>query len=145
MLGTILEEKSLPVASEKILTEEKKQQSSVVRPAFNASTPLGKFSTQAQICSPTFTNISAIKKKDEQPRDVRRMLAAPEDFDESFISLSKINNLSSSPSGKSRESTDKVDAVESGERLGPAREQLKNEQVKDNESSNLKQVFSLNI
>ena len=73
------------------------------------------------------------------------MLAAPEDFDESFISLSKINNLSSSPSGKSRESTDKVDAVESGERLGPAREQLKNEQVKDNESSNLKQVFSLNI
>lgn len=132
------------MAAEKI-QEEKQQQSCLIRPVFNASTPLGKFSTQAQICSPTFTNISAIKKKDEQPRDVRRMLAAPEDFDESFISLSKINNLSSSPSGKSRESTDKVDAVESGERLGPAREQLKNEQVKDNESSNLKQVFSLNI
>merc|ERR1711884_719242 len=28
-------------------------------PVFNASTPLAKFSTQAQICSPTFTNISA--------------------------------------------------------------------------------------
>ena len=64
-------------------------------PVFNASTPLAKFSTQAQICSPTFTNISAIKKKEEPPKDLRRMLAAPEDFDESFISLSKINNVSS--------------------------------------------------
>ena len=141
-----MEGKPILAAAEKILREENEQQQrSLVRPTFNASTPLGKLSTQAQICSPTFTNISAIKKKDDPPRDVRRMLAAPEDFDESFISLSKINNLSSSPSGKSRESTDKVDAVESGERLGPAREQLKNEQVKDNESSNLKQVFSLNI
>ena len=148
MLGTILEEKSLPAASEKILTEEKQQQSSVVRPAFNASTPLGKFSTQAQICSPTFTNISAIKKKDDQPRDVRRMLAAPEDFDESFISLSKINNISSSSSGKSRESIDKADPVETRrptEKLLETNFSWKNEQDKDKESSNLKQVFSLYI
>lgn len=81
------------------------------------------------------------------------MLAAPEDFDESFISLSKINNISSSSSsGKSRESMDKLEPEEPGERPGPAREKLivtdissKNEQVRDKESSNLKQVFSLNI
>ena len=81
------------------------------------------------------------------------MLAAPEDFDESFISLSKINNISSSSSsGKSRESMDKVGPEEPGERPGPAREKLivtdissKNEQVRDKESSNLKQVFSLNV
>ena len=149
----ILEEKSIPVSPQKILTEEKQQQSSLVRPTFNASTPLGKFSTtQAQICSPTFTNISAIKKKDDpQPRDVRRMLATPEDFDESFISLSKINNISASASsGKSRESLDKVDPVESG---GAAEKLLANnsnissktEPDKDKESSNLKQVFSLYI
>ena len=145
---TILEEKSIPAAPEKILNEEKQHQRSPERPAFNASTPLGKFSTQAQICSPTFTNISAIKKKDDQPRDVRRMLAAPEDFDESFISLSKINNISSSSSGKSKESIDKAEAVESRERPpGPAPEKLiiNNISSKDKESSNLKQVFSLYI
>ena len=148
VLDTILEEKSIPGAPEKILNEEKQQQSSPERPTFNASTPLGKFSTQAQICSPTFTNISAIKKKDDQPRDVRRMLAAPEDFDESFISLSKINNLSScSTSGKSRESIDKAESVETGDRPGPATDKLtvNNISSKDKESSNLKQVFSLYI
>ena len=125
------------------MSEEKQGQSSLVRPAFNASTPLGKVSTRAEICSPTFTNISAIKKKDDQPRDVRRMLAAPEDFDESFISLSKINNISSSS---------KLEAVEPGDRPGPATDKLivhdissKNEELKDKESSNLKQVFSLYI
>ena len=141
------------MAPEKILKEEKQQQqSSLVRPVFNASTPLGKLSTQAEICSPTFTNISAIKKKDDQPtREVRRMLAAPEDFEESFISLSKIANISSSSSGKSRESIEKVDAVEPGERpvAATATEKSnissKTEQFKDKESSNLKQVFSLNI
>ena len=65
------------------------------------------------------------------------MLAAPEDFDESFISLSKINNISSSS---------KLEAVE------PETDKLivndissKNEELKDKESSNLKQVFSLYI
>ena len=140
-----MEGKPILAAAEKILREENEQQQrSLVRPTFNASTPLGKLSTQAQICSPTFTNISAIKKKDDPPRDVRRMLAAPEDFDESFISLSKIKNISSSSSGKSSQSISKVDA---GERSEPAREKLivNNISLKDNESSNLKQVFLLYI
>ena len=55
----------------------------VARPSFNASTPLSKFPEHLQICSPNFTNISAIKKKDEAKdpkdvKDVRRMLATPE-------------------------------------------------------------------
>ena len=43
----------------------------------SASTPVSKDPSHAQICSPTFTNISAIKRK-EEVRDVRRMLATPE-------------------------------------------------------------------
>ena len=62
--------------------EEAKQQgrSSALRApkSFNASTPVSKdASHHAQICSPNFTNISAIKKK-EEVKDVRRMLATPE-------------------------------------------------------------------
>ena len=50
-------------------------------PAFNSSTPVSKPpASSAQIFSPNFTNISAIKKKEEKrdTRDVRRMLATPE-------------------------------------------------------------------
>ena len=63
--------------------EEAKQQgrsSALKAPSksFNASTPVSKDpSHYAQICSPNFTNISAIKKK-EEVKDVRRMLATPE-------------------------------------------------------------------
>ena len=63
--------------------EEAKQQgrsSALKAPSksFNASTPVSKDpSHHAQICSPNFTNISAIKKK-EEVKDVRRMLATPE-------------------------------------------------------------------
>ena len=52
------------------------------RPCFDASTPVSKLPDHHhQICSPTFTNISAIKKKNEHvtnKKDVRRMLATPE-------------------------------------------------------------------
>ena len=50
-------------------------------PTFNSSTPVSKPpASSAQIFSPNFTNISAIKKKEEKrdTRDVRRMLATPE-------------------------------------------------------------------
>jgi len=90
--------------------EEAKQQgrSAALRApkSFNASTPVSKDpSHHAQICSPNFTNISAIKKK-EEVKDVRRMLATPEDLDESYISLSKINHVSSS-TNSSKESPEK--------------------------------------
>jgi len=82
-----------------IKEEVKLQQNSVTKPSFNASTPLSKYPTPAQqaALSPNFTNISAIKKK-EEVKDVRRMLATPEDLDESYVSLSKINNDSSKDS-----------------------------------------------
>jgi len=82
-----------------IKEEVKLQQNSVIKPSFNASTPLSKYPTPAQqaALSPNFTNISAIKKK-EEVKDVRRMLATPEDLDESYVSLSKINNDSSKDS-----------------------------------------------
>ena len=58
------------------------QKQSHERPCFDASTPVSKLPDHHhQICSPTFTNISAIKKKDEHvtnKKDVRRMLATPE-------------------------------------------------------------------
>lgn len=59
--------------------EEASQQGrgSALKLAPNASTPVSKDPSHAQICSPTFTNISAIKRK-EEVRDVRRMLATPE-------------------------------------------------------------------
>jgi len=80
-------------AATQIKEEVKLQQNSVIKPSFNASTPVSKYPTPAQhvALSPNFTNISAIKKK-EEVKDVRRMLATPEDLDESYVSLSKINN-----------------------------------------------------
>lgn len=56
--------------------EASKQRSSAVN-APSASTPVSKDPSHAQICSPNFTNISAIKRK-EEVKDVRRMLATPE-------------------------------------------------------------------
>ena len=66
-------------AATQIKEEVKLQQNSVIKPSFNASTPVSKYPTPAQhvALSPNFTNISAIKKK-EEVKDVRRMLATPE-------------------------------------------------------------------
>ena len=56
--------------------EASKQRSSALKPPMgrSASTPVSKDPSHAQICSPNFTNISAIKRK-EEVKDVRRMLA----------------------------------------------------------------------
>ena len=120
--------------------------------SFNASTPVSKDpSHHAQICSPNFTNISAIKKK-EEVKDVRRMLATPEgntadifgfnlnltfmplDLDESYISLSKINHVSSS-TNSSKESPEKPRDNE-----GPQNDNLTfTKKEKNDEDSQIKQ------
>ena len=71
---------AVSITKVEVLVEAPKAQQSAA-PAFNSSTPMSKLpASSAQIFSPNFTNISAIKKKEEKrdTRDVRRMLATPE-------------------------------------------------------------------
>jgi len=103
-IKAVVEESKLASTPPATKEDSKRQQSSAIKqPSFNASTPVTKppvSSAHNQLFSPpNFTNISAIKKK-EEVRDVRRMLATPEDLDESYISLSKINPASLSNSSK---------------------------------------------
>ena len=77
-----MEESKLASTPPATKEDSKRQQSSAIKqPSFNASTPVTKppvSSAHNQLFSPpNFTNISAIKKK-EEVRDVRRMLATPE-------------------------------------------------------------------
>lgn len=66
------------------------------------------------------------------------MLAAPEDFEESFISLSKIKNLSSS-SDKTRESGQDKENL-TGNCITQEKEHVTEDQ--DKKYSDLKQVFT---
>ena len=71
---------AVSITKVEVQVEPPKSQQSAA-PTFNSSTPVSKLpASSAQIFSPNFTNISAIKKKEEKrdPRDVRRMLATPE-------------------------------------------------------------------
>ena len=71
---------AVSITKVEVLAEAPQSQQSAA-PAFNSSTPVSKPpASSAQIFSPNFTNISAIKKKEEKrdTRDVRRMLATPE-------------------------------------------------------------------
>ena len=71
---------AVSITKVEVQVEPPKSQQSAA-PTFNSSTPVTKLpASSAQIFSPNFTNISAIKKKEEKrdPRDVRRMLATPE-------------------------------------------------------------------
>ena len=80
-IKAVVEESKLGVTPKASKEDSKHQQNSAIKqPSFNASTPVTKppASAHNQIFSPpNFTNISAIKKK-EEVRDVRRMLATPE-------------------------------------------------------------------
>ena len=71
---------AVSITKVEVQVEPPKSQQSAA-PTFNSSTPVTKLpASSAQVFSPNFTNISAIKKKEEKrdPRDVRRMLATPE-------------------------------------------------------------------
>ena len=77
-MRALVEEETPAHAKEEVKQQGRSSALKAPSKSFNASTPVSKDpSHHAQICSPNFTNISAIKKK-EEVKDVRRMLATPE-------------------------------------------------------------------